>query len=196
MLTKYELVQYILNCKACPYRDNIGECMNPSKPSGNIIAKYMFINTRATQESHLIDETLSLQNELMFDRILQDADIVKNECYITNLVKCNGLRGNGGPSFVANAKTCISRNLNEELDLVKPKIIVCMGFITASILFSDKSANAGSRYTLGEAEVFVIESPDTLFRKGKSHMEDAVKTLRKAKQCLNLCELATKQNER
>ena len=186
MSTKYELIQHIIDCEACSYRDCIGREFTPSKPFGSIYAKYMFINTKASKESHLIDETMSLQHELLLDRILQEASISKNDCYITNMIKCAGFLGNGGSSVKVNANICINKHLNDEIALVKPDIIICMGIITASILFNDKNANLSSKYILANSNVFVIEAIDTLYRKGMSHMESAVQTLIKAKECLNL----------
>jgi uracil-DNA glycosylase family 4 len=198
LTTKFDIINQVTNCQACAFRQNVDECNTPSLPTGSIVSRYMLINSRATKESHMVDKPMSLQNELMISKVLKEAQINEDDCYITNMVKCdpNLKSGSSVPAFVRSCQTCISYNLNDEIALVKPKIIICLGVIVACSLFNDKTASLASRYQLAGAEVFVIDNPETLFRKGKAHTTEAVKTLKRAKECLNLYESAMRQNKK
>lgn len=72
----------------------------------------------------------------LLDELLAEAGVKREELYITNLVKCwtwreeNGLRVNRTPS-AKEIKEWVPAWLKPELELIRPKAIVCMGAPTA-----------------------------------------------------------------
>lgn len=68
----------------------------------------------------------------LLDELLAEAGIERSELYITNLVKCwtwkeeNGLRVNRTPS-AKEIKDWVPAWLRPELELIKPRAIVCLG---------------------------------------------------------------------
>ena len=75
----------------------------------------------------------------LLDKVLQENDLSRDDIWITNIVKCrptvknpSGNLGNRPPK-VSEIKTC-RKWLDEELSLINPKVIVCVGGPSASVI--------------------------------------------------------------
>lgn len=184
-MDRLQLIQSVEKCRACKFRDTLRYGDLPLLGNGSFQAKLMFINLRATIEAHLTEKSLDVRNEALFDTILSESGVKKKDAYVTNLVKC------AGPvkpvkEFSTNAHTCYTTHLIEEIDIIKPKAIVCFGSSVPKIMFGDKNAKAGSSYTLPNGiSVDVTHSMEELYRHGKSYMTECVNTIKDAAKCLN-----------
>ena len=75
-------------------------------------------------------------NGELFDQLLVEAGMVRQQVYITNLVKCwcwkeeKGLKVNRQPS-AKEIKESVPRWLKAELEIIRPKAMVCLGGPTA-----------------------------------------------------------------
>ncbi|KPK31892.1 MAG: hypothetical protein AMS24_05320 [Chlamydiae bacterium SM23_39] len=90
--------------------------------NGNIFSKIMIIGESPGKEEDLKGEVFVGKSGIILNNLLKKINIKKKEVYITNILKC----------YKPNAPTtkeissCINY-LKQQLDIIKPKILVCLG---------------------------------------------------------------------
>ena len=183
-MNSLEITNSVIGCRACKFRDYLDYGDLPSIGVGKTPADIMLINFKATKESHLIEKPVCARNELLLRKMLQMAGISYSSTYLTNLIKCNGPI-TPAKVLLQNGSTCYHTHLVHEIRLVQPKAIVCFGTTVPKVLIGDMSATVSSEYEYNSIPLYVVYSLEHLYRRGKAYMDEAIKTLQKAKLCLN-----------
>ncbi len=120
-----ELKSHCLSCQACPLartRTNVVFGVGP------IPSKIVFVGEGPGQNEDLQGEPfVGLAGQLL-DDMLSIIDLSRKNCYITNIVKCRPPQ-NRDP-LPAEQDACIGF-LHQQLSILQPKIIVCLGRVAA-----------------------------------------------------------------
>lgn len=125
MLDWQALENTCLNCTRC------GLCEkrhNVVFGVGNRNAQVMFIGEGPGEQEDLKGEPFVGPAGMLLDDMLSIIDIDRTNCYIANIVKCRP-PGNRDP-LETEQDACIDY-LRNQVALIKPKIIVCLGRIAA-----------------------------------------------------------------
>ena len=115
-------------CRLCQNRHNVvlGE--------GDLHAKLMFVGEGPGQQEDLSGEPFVGAAGKLLDEMLNIIDLNRYNCYITNIVKCRPPH-NRDP-LPQEQEACIGY-LKKQLELIQPKIIVCLGRIAAQRLIKE-----------------------------------------------------------
>ena len=114
------------NCELCQTRTNVVFGV------GNVNADVMFVGEGPGEQEDLKGEPFVGPAGKLLDDMLSIIDLYRGEnCYIANIVKCRPPR-NRDP-HEEEQEACIDY-LRNQVALVKPKIIVCLGRIAAKKL--------------------------------------------------------------
>ena len=120
-----------LDCTACPLcRERIGAVFGV----GNIHADIVFVGEGPGQQEDLSGEPFVGAAGKLLDEMLNIIDLNRYNCYITNIVKCRPPH-NRDP-LPQEQEACIGY-LKKQLELIQPKIIVCLGRIAAQRLIKE-----------------------------------------------------------
>ena len=131
MLSWQELEQVCQNCTRC------GLCERRNHVVfgvGNRNADIMFIGEGPGEQEDLKGEPFVGAAGLLLDEMLSIIDIDRTNCYIANIVKCRP-PGNRDP-LETEQDACLDY-LRNQVALIKPKIIVCLGRIAAKKIIRD-----------------------------------------------------------
>ncbi len=116
-----ELREVAINCKRCPLREG---CKHLVFGAGNSEADLMFVGEGPGVDEDREGIPFVGRAGQLLNKILQAAEIKREEVYISNIVKCRPPH-NRKPT-VQEMKSCLWI-LAQEIKLVKPKIIVPLG---------------------------------------------------------------------
>ena len=131
MYTKKELQ----NCKLC---DLYKTRLNALAGEGNRNADIMLIAQAPGELEDKENKMFIGPSGKMLDKLFQNAQISRDEIYMTNLIKCN-LPQNRRPKQ-KEIKVC-SKYLDEEINEINPKILVPLGYYATKYLFEKYSLN-------------------------------------------------------
>ena len=124
------------NCKLCElYKTRL----NALTGEGNKNADIMLIAQAPGELEDKANKMFIGPSGKMLDKLLQHAQISRDEIYMTNLIKCN-LPQNRRPKQ-KEIKAC-SKYLDMEIAKIDPKILVPLGYYATKYLFE--------KYSLGE----------------------------------------------
>ena len=99
---------------------------------GNVNANIMFVALSPGAKEDIQNKMFVGPSGKVFNKLLYEAGIDRNMVFMTNLVKCT-LPKNRKPK--ANEIEACSRFLNDEISIIKPEVIVPLGYYaTRSIL--------------------------------------------------------------
>ena len=90
-------------------------------PNGNNEAKVMFINKQPTQYEACNMSTHCDKEGTFLSLILSKMNVSRDSIYCTDMIKCHGNPDEN------SCKECINIYLEQEINLVKPQIIICNG---------------------------------------------------------------------
>ena len=102
----------------CSYQN---KSMFRAVPSGNSEAKVMFINKQPTQYEACNMSTHCDREGIFLSLILSKMNVSRESIYCTDMIKCNGNPDEN------SCKECINQYLEQEINFVKPQIIICNG---------------------------------------------------------------------
>lgn len=123
-----ELKQKCLNCKRCKLHSG---CRGVVFGEGNSQTDLMLVGEGPGQtEDQLGRPFVGVAGQLL-DKIVQSIGFEREEIYITNVVKC---RPPANRTPTQQEMAVCSDWLKDEIKLIKPKIIVCLGSIAAKQL--------------------------------------------------------------
>ena len=125
METYEELVHIIKTCGGCELSK---KRTNAVPGEGPLDAKVMFVGEGPGRDEDASGRPFVGAAGQLLSKILEAAEIPRESVYITNIVKCRP-PGNRNPSD-DEAKTCIAY-LRHQVALIHPKIIVCLGSVSA-----------------------------------------------------------------
>ena len=125
MLDWYTLENRCLSCKGCQLcstRQNVVFGVGPKE------ADVMFIGEGPGEQEDLHGEPFVGAAGRFLDEMLSIIDLSRKNCYIANIVKCRP--PNNRDPLPEEQEACISY-LRNQVALIRPKIIVCLGRIAA-----------------------------------------------------------------
>ena len=112
-------------CHACPLGDTRTNCVFGV---GNPEAKIMFVGEAPGEQEDKTGTPFVGRAGQLLDRFLYAVDIKREDVYIANVVKCRPPK-NRDPK-PEEEESCIGF-LREQVKVIRPKIIVCLGRIAA-----------------------------------------------------------------
>ena len=152
-MTWEELENTCENCKKCSLcktRTNV------VFGTGNREAKLMFIGEAPGENEDLSGVPFVGRAGKLFDLYLEAVDIPRDSVYIANMLKCRPPK-NRDP-LPAEEDLCIDY-LREQVKLIRPKLIVCLGRISAMRLIKPDfkiTKEHGIWYTKGAFEISTV----------------------------------------
>ncbi len=159
-----ELYEIIHTCQKCP----LGETRNKFVFGvGNPNADIMLIGEAPGADEDRLGEPFVGRAGKLLNDILAAIDLKREEVYIANIVKCRP-PGNRNP-LPLEMETCMPY-LYKQIDLIKPKLILCLGLVAASALLSKKVSLGklrGNVYDLNNIKVMATYHPAALLRNPK-----------------------------
>lgn len=130
MYTYDELTQFVTTCRRCPLSQTRTRAV---MGRGNQKSPVLFIAEAPGYNEDRDGIPFTGKSGSLLDRLLAEADLTREQIYITNIVKCHPPK-NRDP-VPAEQEACIPY-LKYETLLLKPKIIVCLGRIAAQRIIS------------------------------------------------------------
>lgn len=129
MIEYEKLQQSCLSCQGCPLADTRHHVVFGT---GNPQAKVLFIGEGPGEHEDLEGEPFVGRGGQLLDRFLAAVDLDRrSNIYITNMVKCRPPKNRDPlPEEVA----ACAPFLQKQLELIQPKIIVCLGRVAACAL--------------------------------------------------------------
>jgi len=112
--------------------------MNSITGEGNLNAEIMIIAQAPGKTEDREGKMFIGPSGIIFDRLLQNAEIQREDIYITNLIKCY-LPKCRRPS--KNEIEQCSAYLNKEIEFIDPQIIVTLGFHATRYIFKKYNIN-------------------------------------------------------
>ncbi len=162
MMSEWEKLEKICSectqCGLCEGRHNVVFGV------GNPEADVMFIGEGPGEQEDLQGEPFVGPAGKLLDDMLSIIDIDRTNCYIANIVKCRPPR-NRDPE-PAEQDACIGY-LRKQVQLVKPKIIVCLGRIAAKRIIREDfriTRERGTWLQKGDLWITAIYHPSALLR--------------------------------
>ncbi len=176
-----ELRATCADCHACPLGDTR---TNPVFGVGNPDADLMFVGEAPGEQEDLTGTPFVGRAGQLLDRYLEAVDICRDRVYIANILKCRPPK-NRDP-LPEEEDACIGY-LREQVRLIRPKIIVCLGRIAAMRLIRPDyriTAEHGTWVEKGDFAMTAVYHPAALLRDPRKK-EDMLEDMKKIRQRLN-----------
>ncbi len=160
-MTWDELEQKCGGCTACELHKTR---TNVVFGAGNKNADLMFVGEAPGQSEDLSGIPFVGRAGQLFDKYLEAVGIDRNDVYIANMLKCRPPK-NRDP-LPAEEDLCIDY-LREQVRLIRPKLIVCLGRISAMRLIKPDfkiTKEHGIWYKKGNFEISAVYHPSLLLR--------------------------------
>lgn len=172
------------SCHRCPLGDTRTNCVFGT---GNTSADLMFIGEAPGEQEDLSGMPFVGRAGQLLDRYLYAVEIDREEVYIANILKCRPPK-NRDP-LPEEEEMCIDF-LREQVRLVKPKIIVCLGRIAAMKLIRPDyriTREHGTWIEKGQFQMTAVYHPALLLRdpRKKEEMLEDMKSIKARLDALN-----------
>lgn len=151
-------------CKGCEKCELCKTRTNVVFGQGNREAKLMFIGEAPGESEDLSGIPFVGRAGKLFDKYLDAVDIPRENVYIANMLKCRPPK-NRDP-LPSEQDMCIDY-LREQVRLIKPRLIVCLGRISAMRLIKEDfkiTKEHGVWYKKGNFEISAVYHPSLLLR--------------------------------
>lgn len=139
-----DLAAKAAGCTCCALRNSASQVVFGQ---GNPQATLMFIGEGPGAEEDKQGQAFVGAAGQLLNKILAAIDLNRDEVYIANIVKCRP-PGNRTPS-TQEAATCLPY-LTQQIALIQPKIIVCLGSVAAQTLIDSQQKISQMRGTWHE----------------------------------------------
>ncbi|MCR5353650.1 MAG: uracil-DNA glycosylase [Clostridiales bacterium] len=149
------------SCKGCKLSETK---TNTVFGTGNIQAKVMFVGEAPGEQEDLQGEPFVGASGKLLDKYLAVIDMPRESVYIANILKCRPPH-NRDP-LPEEEDACIEF-LRKQLQLINPKIIVCLGRIAAKRLIKPDfkiTAEHGKWFEKGKYLMCAVYHPSALLR--------------------------------
>ena len=179
--TLEELRTSCLDCHACPLGDTRTKLVFGV---GNLNADLMFVGEAPGEQEDLSGTPFVGRAGQLLDRYLEAVDIRRDQVYIANILKCRPPK-NRDP-LPEEEDACIGY-LREQVRLIRPKIIVCLGRIAAMRLIKPNyriTAEHGTWVEKGGFAMTAVYHPAALLRDPRKK-EDMLEDMKKIRQRLD-----------
>ena len=175
MLRWDELKDRCESCTACPLHTTRTNCVFGV---GNPQARLMFVGEAPGEQEDLTGTPFVGKAGQLLDKFLFAVDLSREDVYIANILKCRP--PNNRDPLPAEEDACIS-HLREQVKLISPRIIVCLGRISASRLIKPDfriTRDHGVWFEKGPFSMTAVFHPAALLR--NPSQKDAMLTDMKA----------------
>lgn len=168
----------VKNCKKCPLCQNR---TNPVFGEGDVHAELMFVGEGPGADEDKQGRPFVGKAGQLLTKMIEAMSLKRENVYIANIVKCRPPE-NRAP-FKEEAAACIDY-LKNQIELIKPKVIVCLGSVSATYLLNtDKQISKlrGDFIDLQGIKVMPTFHPAYLLRnptKKKESWEDLQKVMK------------------
>ncbi|MCK5288178.1 MAG: uracil-DNA glycosylase [Candidatus Omnitrophica bacterium] len=125
----------ILNCKKC---ELFRERLNPVIGEGNLNTEIMFIGEAPGANEDKTGKPFCGRSGDILDELLMSSGMNRQDIYIANIIKCRP-PGNRNPKE-EEIRLCAGF-LDIQIDLIKPKIICCLGNFSTSYVMKKFNLN-------------------------------------------------------
>ena len=145
-------------CELCQRRKNVVFGV------GNRNAEIMFVGEAPGEQEDIQGEPFVGPAGKLLDDMLSIIDLDREKCYIANIVKCRPPRNRDPKEEEQNA--CFGY-LDNQIELIKPKIIVCLGRIAATKMIRPDfkiTREHGQWYSINGIWITAIYHPSALLR--------------------------------
>lgn len=145
-------------CELCQRRKNVVFGV------GNRNAEIMFVGEGPGEQEDIQGEPFVGPAGKLLDDMLSIIDLDREKCYIANIVKCRP-PGNRDPKE-EEQNACFGY-LDNQIELIKPKIIVCLGRIAATKMIQPDfkiTREHGQWYRINGIWLTAIYHPSALLR--------------------------------
>ncbi|MBQ9080498.1 MAG: uracil-DNA glycosylase [Clostridia bacterium] len=169
------------NCTACPLHQTRTNCVFGV---GNPNAQLMFVGEAPGEQEDLSGTPFVGRAGQLLDKFLFAVDIDRSDVYIANILKCRPPK-NRDP-LPAEEDACIGY-LREQVRTIKPKIIVCLGRISAMRLIKPDykiTREHGTWVEKGNFLMTAVYHPAALLRDPRKN-EEMLRDMKVIKQKLN-----------
>ena len=160
-MTWEQLYDACCNCQACELGKTRTNCVFGT---GNREADILFVGEAPGEQEDLSGTPFVGRAGQLLDKYLYAVDINREDVYIANILKCRPPK-NRDP-LPAEEDACIGY-LREQVRLIKPKIIVCLGRIAAMRLIKPDfkiSKEHGVWFEKGNFVMTAVYHPAALLR--------------------------------
>lgn len=160
-MTFEELERACASCHKCPLGDSRTNCVFGT---GSKNARLMFVGEAPGEKEDLSGVPFVGAAGKLLDRFLEAVDISRDEVYIANILKCRPPK-NRDP-LPAEEDACIDY-LKEQIRLINPELIVCLGRISAMRLIKPDfriTKEHGSWFTYEGKPICAVYHPAALLR--------------------------------
>ena len=169
-MTFEEQQQRVAVCRACPLCETR---TNTVFGVGNERSPLMLIGEAPGQQEDLTGVPFVGPAGKLLDKYLRAIHLSREDVYITNIVKCRPPQ-NRNP-LPAEEDACLPF-LREQIKLISPKIIICLGSVAAKRLIAPDfkiTVQRGSGFQKGPFQMMATYHPSALLR-DPSKKEDAL----------------------
>ncbi len=173
-MTFEELEKKCKECTLCPLCKTR---TNTVFGAGNKNAVLMFVGEAPGESEDLSGIPFVGRAGKLFDKYLEAVDIPRDDVYIANMLKCRPPK-NRDPEESEQAQ-CIDY-LREQVRLIKPKMIVCLGRISAMKLIKPDykiTKEHGIWVNKGGFELTAVYHPSLLLRGNLQYKEEMLRDM-------------------
>ena len=181
METLQELEQKCAACQACALGATRTKLVFGT---GNPNADLMFVGEAPGEQEDLSGIPFVGRAGQLLDKFLYAVDIPREDVYIANILKCRPPK-NRDP-LPEEEDACIS-HLREQVRLIRPKIIVCLGRISAMRLIKEDfkiTREHGTYFQKGSYLMTAVYHPAALLRDPRKK-EEMLEDMKKIKEKLD-----------
>ena len=174
----HDLDEGIRICMRCPLHQSRTHAVPGEGPAP---ARIFFIGEAPGAKEDQLGRPFVGPSGMLLNRLLETAGLSRQEVYITSCVKCRP--PNNRTPHTNELNTCQEAWLNEQIDLVNPKIIVLLGRIAQQQVLQDQRSlrqihgeiipRGGRRYLLTYHPAVAFRVPET-----RDSMEEDMTVLR------------------
>lgn len=161
----------LCHCDRCKLRHEGNR--GPTRYSGDPHSPLMFVGEGPGGVEDEYGVPLVGPSGQLLDKALWSVGLTRDHVYVTNIVKCRP-KNNRTPTL-EEGKTCANIHLVQEIDLVKPKVIVCLGKVAFQYFYGRAASimrNRGIWFDYHGIPVMPTYHPAFLLRKtGKNLVE-------------------------
>ncbi len=175
-----ELQKKCAACQRCSLHETRTNCVFGA---GNPKAKLMFVGEAPGEQEDLSGVPFVGRAGQLLDKFLYAVDIKREDVYIANILKCRPPK-NRDP-LPEEEDMCIDY-LREQVSLIEPKIIVCLGRISAMRLIKPDfkiTKEHGMWFKKGNYLMTAVYHPAALLRDPRKK-EDMLEDMKKIKEKL------------
>lgn len=180
-MTWENLEETCKSCTACPLHETRTNCVFGT---GSKTASLMFVGEAPGEKEDLSGVPFVGAAGRLLDKYLEAVGIDRNEVYIANILKCRPPK-NRDP-LPTEQEQCIGY-LREQVKLIRPKIIVCLGRIAAMKLISPGykiTKEHGTFVKKGNFTLSAVYHPAALLRDPRKE-EDMYADMKKIRELLD-----------